>query len=161
VLRLGAQPGLAWPGVARARVCLARQAVGITCVSWFIPETRSEPDYPLAPLIGLREKGERDKHGIIPGSLHAPYPDLQENISAGGMLHELARRLANGSCSTAPSASARRWQCRPRRTRASRPPVTSRAASTLGKRLTDPWRGSRWVDRCTEPTDLRQSSCPH
>ena len=26
----------------------------------------------------------------IPGSLHAPYPDLQENIRAGGMLHELA-----------------------------------------------------------------------
>ena len=33
---------------------------------------------------------ERRKHGIIPGSLHAPYPDLQENIQAGGMLHELA-----------------------------------------------------------------------
>ena len=27
---------------------------------------------------------------MIPGSLHAPYPDLQENIRAGGMLHELA-----------------------------------------------------------------------
>ena len=25
-----------------------------------------------------------------PGSLHAPYPDLQENIGAGGLLHELA-----------------------------------------------------------------------
>ena len=41
-------------------------------------------------LIDLREKNEREKHGVIPGSLHAPYPDLQENISAGGMLHELA-----------------------------------------------------------------------
>ncbi len=41
-------------------------------------------------LIDLREKGEREKHGIIPGSLHAPYPDLQENIGTGGMLHELA-----------------------------------------------------------------------
>src|SRR6201997_2861509 len=26
-------------------------------------------------LIDLREKSERDKHGVIPGSLHAPYPD--------------------------------------------------------------------------------------
>ena len=26
----------------------------------------------------------------IPGSLHAPYPDLQDNIRRGGMLHELA-----------------------------------------------------------------------
>src|SRR6476661_1411218 len=41
-------------------------------------------------IVDLREKGERDRHGIIPGSLHAPYPDLQANISAGGMLHELA-----------------------------------------------------------------------
>jgi len=41
-------------------------------------------------LIDLRERSEREKHGVIPGSLHAPYPDLQENIRAGGMLHELA-----------------------------------------------------------------------
>ena len=27
---------------------------------------------------------------MIPGSLHAPYPDLQDNIRPGGMLHELA-----------------------------------------------------------------------
>ena len=33
---------------------------------------------------------EREKHGVIPASLHAPYPDLQENIRPGGMLHELA-----------------------------------------------------------------------
>jgi sulfur dioxygenase len=42
-------------------------------------------------LIDLREKNERERHGVIPGSLHVPYPSLQENISAGGMLHELAR----------------------------------------------------------------------
>ncbi len=45
---------------------------------------------PSAALVDLRERGEREKHGMIPGSLHAPYPDLQENIRAGGMLHELA-----------------------------------------------------------------------
>jgi rhodanese-related sulfurtransferase len=45
---------------------------------------------PDVAIVDLREKGERDRHGIIPGSLHAPYPDLQENISAGGMLQELA-----------------------------------------------------------------------
>jgi glyoxylase-like metal-dependent hydrolase (beta-lactamase superfamily II)/rhodanese-related sulfurtransferase len=42
-------------------------------------------------LVDLRERAEREKHGIIPGSLHAPYPDLQENIRKGGMLNELAR----------------------------------------------------------------------
>ncbi|HMF26322.1 MAG TPA: rhodanese-like domain-containing protein, partial [Pseudolabrys sp.] len=44
--------------------------------------------HPDVAIVDLRENGERDKHGIIPGSLHAPYPELQENIS--GMLHELA-----------------------------------------------------------------------
>jgi sulfur dioxygenase len=41
-------------------------------------------------LVDLREKSEREKHGVIPGSLHAPYPSLQEAIAAGGLLHELA-----------------------------------------------------------------------
>ncbi len=45
---------------------------------------------PDAALVDLREKSERQKHGVIPGSLHAPYPDLLENIAPGGMLHELA-----------------------------------------------------------------------
>jgi sulfur dioxygenase len=45
---------------------------------------------PDVALIDLRETRERDKHGVIPGSLHAPYIDLQENIRPGGILHELA-----------------------------------------------------------------------
>src|SRR5215813_9558404 len=45
---------------------------------------------PDVALIDLRERSEREKYGIIPSSLHAPYSDLQENISPGGMLHELA-----------------------------------------------------------------------
>jgi sulfur dioxygenase len=40
-------------------------------------------------LVDLRERREREKYGIIPGSLHAPYPDLQGNVSPGGMLYEL------------------------------------------------------------------------
>jgi len=48
---------------------------------------RGRPD---VAIVDLREKSEREKHGVIPGSLHAPYPDLQEHIGAGGMLHELA-----------------------------------------------------------------------
>ena len=46
---------------------------------------------PDIAFIDLRETSERLKHGIIPGSLHAPYPDLSENIRAGGMLRKLAR----------------------------------------------------------------------
>ena len=46
---------------------------------------------PDIAFIDLRETSERLKHGAIPGSLHAPYPGLSENIRAGGMLRELAR----------------------------------------------------------------------
>ena len=49
---------------------------------------RRSPD---VALVDLRERSEREKHGIIPGSLHAPYPDLAANVRPGGMLHELAR----------------------------------------------------------------------
>src|SRR6266567_1321015 len=31
-------------------------------------------------LIDLRERSEREKQGVIPGSLHAPYPDLAANV---------------------------------------------------------------------------------
>lgn len=41
-------------------------------------------------FVDLREKSERERRGSIPGALHAPYPDLQENIAQGGMLRELA-----------------------------------------------------------------------
>ena len=41
-------------------------------------------------FVDLRERRERERHGEIPGSLHAPYPALQENIGRGGVLHELA-----------------------------------------------------------------------
>jgi len=46
---------------------------------------------PDVAFIDLREKTEREKRGVIPGSLHAPYRDLPTNIRPGGVLHELAR----------------------------------------------------------------------
>ncbi len=42
-------------------------------------------------LVDLRDRGERLRHGEIPGSVHAPYPDLDEAVHPGGMLYELAR----------------------------------------------------------------------
>ena len=46
---------------------------------------------PDVALIDLRERTERERHGTIPGSMHVPYPSLQETIASGGMLHELAK----------------------------------------------------------------------
>jgi sulfur dioxygenase len=41
-------------------------------------------------LVDLRERGERQRHGEVPGALPVPYQDLQEGIRPGGVLHELA-----------------------------------------------------------------------
>jgi rhodanese-related sulfurtransferase len=41
-------------------------------------------------VVDLRELSERARHGIIPGSLHAPYNDLHQNVGPGGILLELA-----------------------------------------------------------------------
>ncbi|MBW8268479.1 MBL fold metallo-hydrolase [Caldovatus aquaticus] len=45
---------------------------------------------PGVALVDLRERGERERHGAIPGALHVPYQDLQEGIRPGGVLHEAA-----------------------------------------------------------------------
>ena len=41
-------------------------------------------------LVDLREVRERERHGEIPGAVHAPYPALQENLASGGALQSLA-----------------------------------------------------------------------
>ncbi len=41
-------------------------------------------------LVDLRDAAERERHGVIPGSVHAPYPELEENLGSGGLLHVLA-----------------------------------------------------------------------
>jgi sulfur dioxygenase len=43
-------------------------------------------------FIDLREATERERRGVIAGSVHAPYPELHVNMAPGGMLHELATR---------------------------------------------------------------------
>jgi glyoxylase-like metal-dependent hydrolase (beta-lactamase superfamily II)/rhodanese-related sulfurtransferase len=41
-------------------------------------------------LIDLREEQERNKHGIIPSSLHVAYPAVQANLRGDGLLRRLA-----------------------------------------------------------------------
>ena len=38
----------------------------------------------------MRDENERRRHGLIPGSVHAPYQILDANVKPGGLLHELA-----------------------------------------------------------------------
>lgn len=75
---------------ANMRVGFAQEAIAQR--GWAVSATDAiklvgKPD---VVLVDLRERSERDKNGVIPGSLHAPYPDLQDNVRPGGMLHELA-----------------------------------------------------------------------
>jgi glyoxylase-like metal-dependent hydrolase (beta-lactamase superfamily II)/rhodanese-related sulfurtransferase len=42
-------------------------------------------------LVDLRDKSERERHGIIPGSVHVPYAQLGEHLGPGGLLFELGR----------------------------------------------------------------------
>ncbi len=64
----------------------------VACQGWALTAAdaialRGRPDI---AIVDLREKSEREKHGIVPGSLHSPYKNMQDEIAAGGMLHELA-----------------------------------------------------------------------
>jgi rhodanese-related sulfurtransferase len=76
---------------ANMRVGLAQEEIARR--GWALSATEAVPltGRPEVTLVDLRERTEREKHGIIPGSLHAPYPDLAANVRPGGMLHELAR----------------------------------------------------------------------
>ena len=41
-------------------------------------------------FVDLRETSEREKYGVIPGSLYAPYTELVTHLHAGGALQDLA-----------------------------------------------------------------------
>jgi sulfur dioxygenase len=75
---------------ANMRVGFAQEAIAQRGWAVSADEAIKLVGRPDVTLVDLREKSEREKYGVIPGSLHAPYPDLQDNIRSGGMLHELA-----------------------------------------------------------------------
>ena len=75
---------------ANMRVGFAQEQIAARGWAVSAREAFTLADRADAVLIDLRESSEREKHGIIPGSLHAPYPELQTNIGPGGMLNALA-----------------------------------------------------------------------
>jgi len=64
---------------------IARKGWAVTAAEAMVLRGRAD-----VVIVDLRETSERERHGTIPGSLHAPYPDLREHIGAGGMLRDLA-----------------------------------------------------------------------
>jgi sulfur dioxygenase len=75
---------------ANLKIGLPQEAVEARGWSLTCDEARQSMGKPEVVLIDLRDKNERAAHGQIPGSLHAPYPDLDENVRPGGLLHEIA-----------------------------------------------------------------------
>ena len=69
---------------------LAQEQIARRGWAYSAEQTKALIGNPDVALIDLREKRERERHGIIPGALHLPYHDLQENVSAGGVLRMLA-----------------------------------------------------------------------
>jgi rhodanese-related sulfurtransferase len=80
---------------ANMRVGLAQEAIAHHGWALSPAEAMTLIVQPGVTLVDLRERSEREKHGVIPGSLHAPYPDLAANVQPGGMLHELAHATRN------------------------------------------------------------------
>jgi sulfur dioxygenase len=75
---------------ANMKVGLAQDAVARRGWAVSAAEALTLVGQPDVALIDLRERSERDKHGLIPGSLHAPYLDLAGYLEHGGMIYELA-----------------------------------------------------------------------
>jgi rhodanese-related sulfurtransferase len=57
-----------------------------------VDEARASLDSETTILVDLRDARERERHGVIPGSVHVPYRSLDENLAKGGMLRTLADR---------------------------------------------------------------------
>ncbi|MBV8333936.1 MAG: MBL fold metallo-hydrolase [Alphaproteobacteria bacterium] len=69
---------------------LAQEQIARRGWAYSAEEAKALIGNPDIVLIDLREERERERHGKIPGSLHLPYNDLQENILATGVLRMLA-----------------------------------------------------------------------
>lgn len=75
---------------ANMKIGLAQDAVAKSGWAVMAEDALQIVGDPYIVLIDLREKGERDRHGRIPGALHEPYPKLRENLGSGGVLRALA-----------------------------------------------------------------------
>jgi rhodanese-related sulfurtransferase len=76
---------------ANMRIGLAQQIVAGKGWAIGAEEAKDLLGRPDVVLVDLREDQERRKQGIIPGSLHVPYPQVQGSLGADGLLQQLAK----------------------------------------------------------------------
>ena len=75
---------------ANLHVGLAQDRADLAECSLSCDEAMALLDRSEAVLVDLRDRPERQRHGVIPGSVHAPYGGLDDHLAPGGLLHELA-----------------------------------------------------------------------
>ena len=76
---------------ANMRIGLAQQIVAGKGWAISADEAKNLLSQPDVALVDLREDQERRKHGVIPGSLHVPYQNVEGSLKADGLLQQLAR----------------------------------------------------------------------
>ena len=59
-----------------------------------VDQARARIDNPDVILVDLREDAERRKNGVIPGSIHVPYVDLDDQVLPSGVLKQLVHSSA-------------------------------------------------------------------
>jgi glyoxylase-like metal-dependent hydrolase (beta-lactamase superfamily II)/rhodanese-related sulfurtransferase len=79
---------------ANMRIGLAQNIVADRGWALSAEEAKSLLGAPDVALIDLREEQERRRDGVIPGSLHVPYPSLRASLQADGLLQQLAKAAA-------------------------------------------------------------------
>jgi rhodanese-related sulfurtransferase len=70
---------------------LARDVVAGQGWTLSADEAKQALGKPDIALIDLREDQERRRDGVIPGSLHVPYPDVEGSLKADGLLYQLGK----------------------------------------------------------------------
>jgi len=76
---------------ANMHIGLARDVVAGRGWTLSAEKTKEALGRPDVALIDLREDQERRKDGVIPGSLHVPYPDVEESLKPDGLLYQLGK----------------------------------------------------------------------
>jgi len=76
---------------ANMHIGLARDVAASRGWTLSAQEAKQALGKPDVAMIDLREDQERRKDGVIPGSLHVPYPDVEESLKADGLLYQLGK----------------------------------------------------------------------
>ena len=78
---------------ANLSIAVAQGGPDMAQVSLSAAEAQARLEADDAVVVDLREEGERIRDGVIPGSVHVPYGDLDQYVRKGGLLGALASRL--------------------------------------------------------------------